>query len=582
VMTGLAIVVYLNQYPYQPRERDYAFVGSFYAFAMWIGLGIMALFEASRKLELKQLGQIAGAGLAAGLILFATESFAGGGHALSYSVLFLSVVGGGLLALAWAMNKGALNEALRAQILVAMGLLVPALMASEGWDDHSRAHRTTGVDFAKNYMDSLAPNAILFTNGDNDTFPLWYVQEVEGYRTDVRICNLSLLNTDWYIDQMKRRAYESAPLPIRMDEEKYRQGTRDIVILDPPKDTNKPYMDLNQAMETALDDDRKRDYGAGKSYSVLPSNSFRIMADSADIARHGVLNAEEMKSRLDYIDWTLTDEKGNPKGYILKNQFAVLDLLRNNNWERPVYFAVTTGPDSYMGLEEHFRLEGLAYRLVPLRYPKNDNPNMFGGVSTDIMYDNVMNKWHWGGMDNLEDGVYMDENNRRMVTNFRLQMANLGDQLLRDGDADRALDIFDKVLTVMPEENVPLGRVLLSVQSGLLELAATEAAPGLVIYELSDERRARAKELGKHLTRRLFDIQADDLRYFHSLERSQFDAVRRDRQLSKQVAELMVQTADIFLKDDSLSSELNREMQALDEMIQATERSFYDLGSYDF
>jgi len=306
------------------------------------------------------------------------------------------------------------------------------------------------------------------------------------------------------------------------------------------------------------------------------------MADSADIARHGVLNAEEMKSRLDYIDWTLTDEKGNPKGYILKNQFAVLDLLRNNNWERPVYFAVTTGPDSYMGLEEHFRLEGLAYRLVPLRYPKNDNPNMFGGVSTDIMYDNVMNKWHWGGMDNLEDGVYMDENNRRMVTNFRLQMANLGDQLLRDGDADRALDIFDKVLTVMPEENVPLGRVLLSVQSGLLELAATEAAPGLVIYELSDERRARAKELGKHLTRRLFDIQADDLRYFHSLERSQFDAVRRDRQLSKQVAELMVQTADIFLKDDSLSSELNREMQALDEMIQATERSFYDLGSYDF
>jgi len=582
VMTGLAIVVYLNQYPYQPRERDYAFVGSFYAFAMWIGLGIMALFEASRKLELKQLGQIAGAGLAAGLILFATESFAGGGHALSYSVLFLSVVGGGLLALAWAMNKGALNEALRAQILVVIGLLVPALMASEGWDDHSRAHRTTGVDFAKNYMDSLAPNAILFTNGDNDTFPLWYVQEVEGYRTDVRICNLSLLNTDWYIDQMKRRAYESAPLPIRMDEEKYRQGTRDIVILDPPKDTNKPYMDLNQAMETALDDDRKRDYGAGKSYSVLPSNSFRIMADSADIARHGVLNAEEMKSRLDYIDWTLTDEKGNPKGYILKNQFAVLDLLRNNNWERPVYFAVTTGPDSYMGLEEHFRLEGLAYRLVPLRYPKNDNPNMFGGVSTDIMYDNVMNKWHWGGMDNLEDGVYMDENNRRMVTNFRLQMANLGDQLLRDGDADRALDIFDKVLTVMPEENVPLGRVLLSVQSGLLELAATEAAPGLVIYELSDERRARAKELGKHLTRRLFDIQADDLRYFHSLERSQFDAVRRDRQLSKQVAELMVQTADIFLKDDSLSSELNREMQALDEMIQATERSFYDLGSYDF
>jgi hypothetical protein len=582
VMTGLAIVVYLNQYPYQPRERDYAFVGSFYAFAMWIGLGVMALFEASRRLEVKQLGMILGATFGAGAVLFVTETVAQGGHALSFSVLFLSAIGGAALALSWAMKQGSLNEVLRAQILVLLALLVPGLMANEGWDDHSRAHRTTGVDFAKNYMDSLAPNAILFTNGDNDTFPLWYVQEVEGYRTDVRICNLSLLNTDWYIDQMKRQAYESAPLPIEMDEEKYRQGTRDIVILDPPRDTNNPYMDLDQAMESALNDEGMRDYGGGKSYAVLPSNSFRIQADSADLVRYGVLNEEEMKSRLDYIEWTLTDERGNPKSYILKNQFAVLDLLKNNQWERPVYFAVTTGPDSYMGLEEHFRLEGLAYRLVPIRFPKNDNPNMFGGVSEDIMYDNVMNKWHWGGMDNLEDGVYMDENNRRMVTNFRLQMANLGDQLLRDGDANRALDIFEKVLTAMPEENVPLGRVLLSVQSGLLELSATASSPGVTVFDLSDERRARAKELGKHLTRRLFDIQAEDLRYFHSLNRAQFDAVKRDRQMAKQVAELMVQTASIYLPNDSLSIDLQRDIEELEEMIEDAERAFYDMGSYDF
>jgi hypothetical protein len=198
------------------------------------------------------------------------------------------------------------------------------------------------------------------------------------------------------------------------------------------------------------------------------------------------------------------------------------------------------------------------------------------------MYDNVMNKWHWGGMDNLEDGVYMDENNRRMVTNFRLQMANLGDQLLRDGDANRALDIFEKVLTAMPEENVPLGRVLLSVQSGLLELSATASSPGVTVFDLSDERRARAKELGKHLTRRLFDIQAEDLRYFHSLNRAQFDAVKRDRQMAKQVAELMVQTASIYLPNDSLSIDLQRDIEELEEMIEDAERAFYDMGSYDF
>lgn len=582
VMTGLAIVVYLNQYPFQPRERDYAFVGSFYAFAIWVGLGVLALFEASRKLETADLGKIIGVGFFSSILLFGAESFSNGGHSLSYSVAFLSIVGGAALALSYAMRAAEVNESLRAQILVVASLMVPGLMASEGWDDHSRAHRTTGVDFAKNYMDSLAPNAILFTNGDNDTFPLWYVQEVEGYRTDVRICNLSLLNTDWYIDQMKRQAYESEPLPIYMDEEKYRQGTRDIVVLDAPKDPNKPYMDLKNAMSMALDDNRFRDYGGGKSYAVLPTNSFRIKADSADLVRNGVLNEEEMKSRVEYIEWTLTDERNNPKGYILKNQFAVLDLLANNQWERPVYFAVTTGPDSYLGLEAYFRLEGLAYRLVPIRYPENSNPNMFGGVSTDTMYENVMSKWHWGGMDNLEDGIYMDENNRRMVTNFRLQMANLGDQLLQEGDPERALDIFEKVLLAMPDENVPFGRVLISVQSGLLELATTASGPGVIPYELSEERRLRAKELGGYLTRSLFDIHAEDLRYFLSLNPVQFEAVKRDRQIAKQVTELMVQTATIFLPDDSLTSDLKRELNELDELTQQTEKAFFNLGSYDF
>ncbi|MDG2209565.1 MAG: DUF2723 domain-containing protein [Flavobacteriales bacterium] len=582
VLTGLAIVVYLNQYPYQPRERDYAFVGSFYAFAIWIGLSVFALFEASRRLDLTTLAQISGATVGAGILLYVAESFSGGGHALSLSVLFMGLVTSLLLALSWAMNQGGVSELKRAQLLVLLTLTVPALMAHDGWDDHSRARRRTGVDFAKNYMDSLAPNAILFTNGDNDTFPLWYVQEVEGYRTDVRICNLSLLNTDWYIDQMKRKAYESTPLPIQMDEEKYRQGTRDIVILDPPKTPNAPYMDLEQAMQFALSDENMRDYGGGKSYAVLPTNSFRLDVDSAQLVKYGVLDEQEMKSRVDALEWTLTDAKGNPKGYILKNQFAVLDMLQHNKWERPVYFAVTTGPDSYMGLQEYFRLEGLAYRLVPIRYPENTNPNVYGGVALDVMYANVMENWRWGGMDNVEDGIYMDENNRRMVTNFRLQMAHLGDVFMNEGDGERALDIFEKVLSAMPEKNVPLSRVLLSIQSGLLELTMQDSSHGAIVYDLSIDRRARAKELGIHLTRRLFDMHADDLRYYHSLDENRYNAVIQERRMAKQIADLMIQTSSIFLPDDSLTSQLQAEIEELEYMMAETERSFIELGSFEF
>jgi tetratricopeptide (TPR) repeat protein len=235
-----------------------------------------------------------------------------------------------------------------------------------------------------------------------------------------------------------------------------------------------------------------------------------------------------------------------------------------------------------MGLQEYFRLEGLAYRLVPIRYPQNTNPNIYGGVAIDVMYTNVMEKWHWGGMDNIEDGIYMDENNRRMVTNFRLQMAHLGDVLMNEGDGERALDIFEKVLSVMPEKNVPLSRVLLSVQSGLLELTIQDSSRGVVVYELPLERRARAKELGIHLTRRLFDMNADNLRYYHSLDQGRYNAVKRERRMAKQIADLMVQTASIFLPEDSLTSQLQAEMEELEYMMAETERSFIELGSFEF
>jgi hypothetical protein len=304
--------------------------------------------------------------------------------------------------------------------------------------------------------------------------------------------------------------------------------------------------------------------------------------DSAALVEHNVLDSAEMKQRVDAIEFTLSGSNGKPKGYILKSQFAVLDMIRGNNWERPIYFAVTTGPDSYMGLQSYFRLEGLAYRLVPIRYPQNDNPNAYGGVSTNTMYTNVMEKWSWGGMDNLEDGIYMDENNRRMVTNFRLQLSILAEELMKENDPDRALDILETVLTKMPEKNVPISRVLMSVQGILLELASTSTAPGMKVYALSDERRALAKKLGVELTRRLFDIQADDLEYYHSLDPARFRSLAQERRISKQVAEVMVQTATLYLPEDSLGAELESKIVALETMMAETEQKIASMGAFEF
>ena len=319
--------------------------------------------------------------------------------------------------------------------MVALAAVVPLIMVAEGWDDHSRARRRTGVDMAKNYLNSLAPNAIIFTNGDNDTFPLWYAQEVEGIRTDVRVCNLSLLNTDWYIDQMRRRAYESAPLPIMMDEEKYRQGTRDVILVNRQSQP----VDLLEAMAFTLDDENLEQFPGQKGYFSLPGNTFRIPVDSAAVVASGLVSPEETKYLVDEVEWTLANGSGSTPTYITKNHYAALNMIANNNWERPIYFAVTTGPDSYLGLSEFFRLEGLAYRFVPLKYPKNENPNILGSIGLDIMYENVMEKWAWGNMDDVEHGIYMDENNRRMVTNIRLQMSNLGGDAF-EGRRSRARD----------------------------------------------------------------------------------------------------------------------------------------------
>jgi hypothetical protein len=484
-----------------------------------------------------------------------------------------------LYGIAHASRLMGLNENARAIALVGITILVPILMASEEWDDHSRAHRRTGVDFAKNYLGSLAPNAILFTNGDNDTFPLWYAQEVEGIRTDVRVCNLSLLNTDWYIDQMKRRAYESAPLPIEMSEEQYRQGTRDIVLLEPSRSPG--YVDLNEALVTALDDENMKSYGA-KSYPYFPTNKFSLPVDSARVIELGIVDSDEAENIVDAVEWTVADSDGEPLQYVLKNQLAVLSMIANNHWERPIYFAVTTGGDSYIGLQDYFRLEGLAYRLVPIKYPQNPNPNIIGGIETELMYENVMENWSWGGMDDLEHGIYMDENNRRMVTNVRLQMANLAGALIDQRDGQRALEVLDEILRVTPKENVPYTRVLMPVVEAYAELASSDSLLSPNAISLNENQREASYERSKELLQALFKQQEELIEYALSLDAEYFTAMSKEIDLAFQVNDRLIRVFKYYHSEDPLVGELDERLGIMEAQIENYERSIIELGFIEF
>jgi hypothetical protein len=486
--TGFAIVIYLNQTPYQPRERDYAYVGSFYAFAIWIGLGVYALYDAARSLKQRELGMAVGATLGLGAVKYILEW--DGDHSMSYALLYMGAVGGGALALFFLLGKTVRQDTLHGVLATLVGLVVPAVMVADGWDDHDRSVRKPARDLAHNYLESCAPNAILFTNGDNDTFPLWYAQEVEGIRTDIRVVNLSLLNTDWYIDQMRRKAYESDPLPFGLDPDKYRQGTRDVVALLPQGD-KETYRDLREMMAfVANDKNMQQIFQRGVKDAWFPTDRFKVMADSVKVFSNGTLSVADTAKWTPEMRWQIRRQ------VLLKNHLMVLDLLANNNWERPIYFAVTTGPDSYINLQDHFQLEGLTYRLVPV-LTANQNPNLQGRVATDIMFENVTQKFLWGNMDNPEP-IYLDENILRMTTNLRLQLSSLAEALIGEGREDDARKILDISLEKMPERNVPFDRILLPTIEAYYAIGDTEK--------------------GNTLSERLFTIMEENLVFYMSLE----------------------------------------------------------------
>lgn len=418
VLTGIAIIVYLNQPPMEPRERDYAYAGSFYAFSIWIGLGVLSI---------------------------------------------------------WEFLNSKLKKANTAQTAVAVTIVclfaVPVNMAAQNWDDHSRAGRYATVAHAKNYLNSCAPNAILFTYGDNDTFPLWYAQEVEGYRRDVRIVNLSLLLGSWYIDQLKRQAYETPAVPISFKRNQYREGIRDqVAIVEHYKQAT-----LKEVMEfVASDLPQTKLTGYSEPIDYIPTRRLIIPVDSAKVVANGIVKPENANKILKELP---LDLKGN---FLNKSQLMVLDIIANANWERPIYFGVGMGTEAYLGLEKYFQLEGAAYRLVPLE-TKDAGFMDYGRIDSDILYDNLMNKFEWGNIKDPKVNIDYFHDNTIAVMKYRNTFLRLAEQLHAEGKSEKAIAVLDKCMEELPITQVPVDNTLLNYIPLYYTLGATEKANHLLL-----------------------------------------------------------------------------------------------------
>lgn len=422
-MTGIAIGIYLNMYAYQPRERDYAFAASFYAFAIWIGLGVYALYDMLQK---------------------------------------------------------KINAKASAVIATAICVCVPTIMCAQNWDDHNRSNRYLTREIAKGYLDSCAPNAILFTNGDNDTFPLWYMQEVEGYRTDVRVFNLSLAGTDWYLDQMKCQAYEGAPVPMKMTKEMYKQGTRDLLIA---RNEIKTPQNLVNIMKDVMYNPNNN-----KREAYIRSIHFTLDVDKDKVIANGTVHPSDTANIVDHLDWTMPIDnlyQANEKDTIMlvsKAFIAMMDIIAHNNWERPIYYVSTTGSDAFFGLDKYFQVEGLAYRLVPVQDNQKNNigAGLYGRVNPEVLWTNIQ-KFDFSEYADPE--VYLSEDYTRSVTNIKLFMLRCADAFNMYGKPEMAIKVLDKCYEWFPKETIPYSNLDLYLGQIYIQTATEDGIDkGVAVY----------------------------------------------------------------------------------------------------
>lgn len=386
LFTGLALKVYLNERPFEPRERDYALVGSFYVYAMWIGYGVYALFDLLKN---------------------------------------------------YVKPKVALPV-----VLVATALAAPILLASQNWDDHDRSNRYTAQSMGKMYLDSCDENGILFTIGDNDTFALWYAQNVEGYRQDVRIVNTSLFQTDWYIDDMKKKAFTSDPIPSQLTHEKYRYGTRDFLV---HQQTSRDTVDIKTWMNFVANDTpaTQIELPSGQIANTFPSKVIRIPVDKEAALKNGIVDPKDADKIVSEIYITLKSD------IIYKNRMMMLDIIANNDWKRPIYFSGGSfGDDDYLWMKDYLQLDGVVYKLVPIRTPlKKNSPFDMGRIDTEKMYNIVMS-WDWGN--NGSPDIYHDTETRKNGITYRSNLARLAEALMNEGENEKAEKVLDLAMEKMP------------------------------------------------------------------------------------------------------------------------------------
>lgn len=475
--TGLAIIVYLNQAPVQPRERDYAYAGSFYAFAIWIGLAVPALFSAIRKYLPGTRGAI--------------------------------VVSAALL------------------------LAAPVLLAAENWNDHNRSGRYMTRDYARNYLESCAPNAILFTYGDNDTFPLWYVQEVEGVRPDVRIVNLSLLGMDWYIRQLKFVQNESAPVALPFADKDYYTGKLDVLIL---REDARGAVELNDALNFLASEDpsSKLKLTNGEMMDFLPVKNFFLNIDKQQVLQSGTVKMQDSSLVVSRIEFSIN------KNYLLKSELMVLAIIAANNWERPVYFDNSLLFSESIFLNDYLQYEGLAYRLVPIKTVSQDA--FSGRIDTDILYENVMNRFTWGKVN--DPGIFLDDYNKKSIKilQARYLFSRLAEALNAEGKTGQAEAVLDRLFEIFPDERVPL---------------SYDSFPAAEQYY-----RAGAAEKGNRVVRQLAARTFENLEYYFELPDSFARVVKEEQERELAFLQnLVVLTQRNGQKE--LNAELDQQMQQM-------------------
>ena len=519
-MTGLAIVIYLNQTPMQPRERDYAYAGSFYAFAIWCGIGVAAVID----------------------------------------------------MLCQSFKK--LSPTAIAALVSLVCLLVPVQMASQTWDDHDRSGRYTCRDFGQNYLMSLQQEGtpIIYTNGDNDTFPLWYNQDVEGVRTDARVCNLSYLQTDWYIDQMRRPAYDSPSVPISWERIEYCAGTNEYVTIEPdmkeavlahykenPEQAREQFGDdpfeLKNILKYWVRDERTKEqkdmqrdylnwaftamnvpetYRLKESLNIIPTDTVYLNIDKEAVLRSGMmLQGDSIPDRMAI---SLAD-----LGAVDKSKLMMLELLANANWERPLYVAMTVGQDNYMNLGNHFVQEGLAYRITP--FTTNNGGKTISGVrnfDTSRTYDNIMHRFKFGGID--KKGLYIDETVMRMCFTHRRIMSRLALELISEGKDKQAEEVLAYATKMVPSYNVPH-----NYSSGSIDLARAWATIG------------KNKE-ALDIMNQMWTTASQYLRWYCTLDGYRFESAQNDCAIQLYIMQQLLALGDTFDQkwSDSHMQQLNQ------------------------